>query len=145
MNTTRHINAPVETVFTAISSPEGFSNAVPDIKRIEYVSDIRSGIGARFRETRQMGRREATTELEITEFSPNHSVRYVSDAGGTIWDTIFTVEPEGDGTRMTMNMDARPHKLAARVINPLIMGMVRKAVEKDMDAIKSWCETNEQT
>jgi hypothetical protein len=31
---------------------------------------------------------------------------------------------------------ARPYKLMARLINPLIAPMVRRAVEKDLDALK---------
>jgi hypothetical protein len=37
-------------------------------------------------------------------------------------------------------MDARPYKLMARVMNTLIGGMVKKAVEKDMDSVKAYCE-----
>ena len=37
-------------------------------------------------------------------------------------------------------MDARAHKLPPKLMNPLIKGMVQKAVEKDMDAVKAYCE-----
>ena len=37
-------------------------------------------------------------------------------------------------------MDARPHKLLPKLVVPLMKGLVRKAIEKDMDAVKAHCE-----
>ena len=76
----------------------------------------------------------------MTEYQEAERIRLVSDAGGTIWDTVFTVTPKGEQTELRMEMDARPHKLLPRLINPLIRPMVRKAVESDMDAVKAYCE-----
>jgi hypothetical protein len=84
--------------------------------------------------------REASTELEVTEYVPDERVRLVSDAGGTIWDTVFTVQADGAGTELSMVMDARPYKLTARVVNPMISRMLTKALEADMDAVKAYCE-----
>lgn len=138
---TRTIEAPVERVFDTVAHIENFTKAIPEITKVEFVSATRSGVGTRFKETRRMGKREGTTELEVTEYVPNEHVRLVSDAGGTIWDTVFTVKPTGSGgTELKMVMDARAYKLLAKLFNPLIKGMVRKYIERDMDAVKVWCE-----
>lgn len=143
IKTMRQINAPVERVFAGVSNIENFSQAVPDIVKVEFVSDIKHGKGAKFRETRIMNGREATTELEVTEYQPPERVRFVSDAGGTVWDTVFTTTSKGGGAALAMEMEARPHRFLARLMTPFIMGMVAKAVESDMDAVKSWCENDE--
>jgi uncharacterized membrane protein len=39
-----------------------------------------------------------------------------------------------------MTMDATAHKFFAKIMNFMIAGMVKKAVEKDMDAVKAFCE-----
>ena len=69
-------------------------------------------------------------------------MRFVSDAGGTIWDTVMSVTPSGDVTELQMTMDARPHTFMARVVNVFIKGMVTRAVTKDMDKLKAWCEAH---
>ena len=138
--TSRQIAAPVERVFDVVAHVENFREAVPDIVRVEYTSATRKGPGTRFKETRRMGRREATVELEVTEYEPNERVRIVSDAGGTVWDTTFRVTPSGGGTELSMVMDDRPHKLLARLFTPLVRPMVRKAVGRDMDAVQAFCE-----
>lgn len=135
------IQAPKDVVFATISDVSNFSKAVPHILEVEFLTEQRNGLGSRFRETREMNGRKATTELEVTEFVENERVRMVSDAGGTIWDTLFSVSSEGDATRLDVVMDARPHRFLARLVTPLIKGMVSKAVEKDIDAVKAYCES----
>ncbi len=137
---TRRIDAPADVVFRTVADVEQFSQAVPGILRVEFLTDVKSGVGARFRETRMMMGREASTELEVTEYAENEHVRLVSEAGGTLWDTVFTTVSDGEGTALKMVMDAQPQSASARTMLPLIIGVVRKAVEQDMDAVKAFCE-----
>ena len=135
-----HINAPIEKVFDVIAHIDNYQNAVAHIKKVEFLSDTKRGVGAKFRETRNMKGREVSSTIEVTEYNPNESVRFVSDEGGTIWGTLFTLTASENGTAMTMQMQARPYKLSAKLLTPFIMGMISKAVEQDMLALKEFCE-----
>ena len=137
---TVEIDAPVETVFDTVAHIQNYAKAVPHIVKTELLGDVESGVGMRFRETRRMGKREATTELEVTEYVPNERVRMVADAGGAIWDSIFSVRARPGGTTMTLEMDARPYKLLPKLMIPLFAPFMRKAVDKDMAAVKAYCE-----
>ncbi len=137
----RTIAAPADLVFAAVADVEHFARAVEDIERVEFVSETRAGLGTRFRETRVMRGREATVELEITEFAPPERVRFLSESGGVQWDTVFEVTAAGDGsTRLSMVMEATPLTFMARLFMPLMKGMVRKAIASDMDAVEAYCE-----
>ena len=137
----RTIAAPADKVFAAVADVRQFSRAVENIERVEFVSDTRTGLGTRFRETRIMRGREATVELEITEFAAPERVRFLSEAGGVKWDTVFTVAAaRGGSTRLTLVMEATPLTFAARLMVPLMKCMVRKAIAADMDAVKVYCE-----
>lgn len=142
---TRHIEAPVETVFTAVADIDHFSAAVPHITEVEFLSERRSGVGTRFRETRLVRGREATNELEVTEYVEDEQVRFVSNAGGTLWDTTFTTEPREGGTLLTMRMEARPQTLLARLMTPLMKRMIKSEIEKDLDLVKSYCEHSSES
>ena len=137
---TRSINAPIDLVFKTVSDINNFSKAIPDIINVEFLSDVKSGIGTRFRETRLMNGKEAMTELEVTEFVENDHVRTVTDSHGAIWDSVFTVKRVDGHTELTLVMDARPHKFMQKTMIPMIKGMISKALEKDMDAVKTYCE-----
>ena len=137
----RTIDAPVGVVFSTVADISNFSKAVPHLEHVEFLSETRSGVGARFRETRLMGKRRATTELEVTEYVRDERVRFVSDQGGTVWDTIFTVAPHpSGGTRLTMVMEAKPYRPAAKLITPLMKRVVANAIAADLDAVKAYAE-----
>lgn len=140
IQTSRRIDAPVDQVFRAVAHAEDFQQVVDEILRIELLSEQRTGVGTRFAETREVNGREATVELEVREYEPGERVRIISDEGGTVWDTTFRVSRREDRTELEMRMEARPHKLWARLLNPFIAGMVRRAVARDMDAVKAHCE-----
>ena len=140
----RTIAAPLELVFQTVSDIRNFRDAVPHITHVEFLSDQHVGAGTRFRETRSMNGREHTVELEVAEYVVNERVRMISDAGGTIWDTMFTVSKGSDYVTLEMQMDIKPHKLVARIMTRLIRGMVVKGVETDMDAVKAFCESKRE-
>ena len=130
------IRAPREELFDATAHIEDYAEVIPHITAVEFLTDQHIGVGTRFRETRQMGRRSATTELEVTEYDRPERVRMVSDAGGTIWDTTFTYANTQAGTDVHLVMDVRPHTFLARLVTPFIRGSVGKAVQADLDAVK---------
>ena len=136
----RTIDAGIEAVFDVVAHIENFQKALPHITRVEYLTEQKRGAGTRFRETRLVGKREATTELEIREYEPPNVVRLVSDAGGTVWDTTFRLTGTAAQTVLSMEMDAIPHKLMSRLSLPLIGRVVAKAIGTDMDAVKAYCE-----
>lgn len=136
------IDAPIDMVFEVISNPELFKKAVPQIVDIEYLSEKRSGVGTRFRETRIMNKRKASTVLEIVDEGKNSHIQMVSEAGGTEWDSTFSTEEEEDGVELRLVMTAVPKNFLARMSVGMMRTMVGKALEKDMEAIKNYCEEN---
>lgn len=134
------IHAPPAFVFQTVADIMNFSEAVPEIKDVEFLSESRVGIGTKFRETRMMRGKEYKTVLEVTEYVNNDHVRMVADEGGTVWDSLFSVALRGESTQLNMRMDVRPYKLMSKIIAPLILGVVQRGVEENLDSIKVYCE-----
>lgn len=137
---TRIIDAPIDIVFNTVADISQFTEAIPHIVNVEFLTESKTGIGTRFRETRVMKGKEVATELEVTEYVENDRVRMVADSHGTVWDSLFTVNSENGQTSLTLTMDARAYKFLPRLMNPLIKGMIAKAVAMDMDMVKEYCE-----
>ena len=137
---TRSIQAPPGVVFETVADIRRFSQAIPEITKVEMLSEVTSGAGTRFRQTRLMHGKETATELQVTEYVPNERVRIVADSHGTVWDTLFTIAASPPSTALTMRMEAKAYRLLPRILNPLICGLIKKTVERDMDAVKSFCE-----
>lgn len=134
------IDAPLENVFQTVADIRNFSKAVPDIVDIEMLSDVTTGKGAHFRETRLMNGKEASTVLEVIEFVENERIRLIADSHGTVWDSVFTVKEENNGTTLKLVMEAKAYKLLPKLLNPLMKGVMKKALQKDMLAVKNYCE-----
>ena len=138
--TVRTIHAAPERVFRTVADPEEFQKAIPGGSGVEYLTAERSGAGMRFRSTRVTRGKPMSFEQEVTEFVPGERIRMVNVTHGTLWDSTFHVRPHGDDSVLTLTMDATARKLMGRVVNHLIGGMVQKALEHDMDAVKAYCE-----
>ncbi|MBL8892693.1 MAG: SRPBCC family protein [Planctomycetaceae bacterium] len=136
----RLIAAPVDRVFQTVALPDRFCAAIPDIVKIEIVSEIQSGIGTRFRETRLMNGKPTVAEMQVTEFHENKTVRLVADMAGTNWDTRFDLQPQGNATELKMQLVATPQNLLSRLATPMMIGMIGKAISGDMDHVKAYCE-----
>lgn len=129
----KHANSKKKNTFVKKSFVDCF-------KKVKFLSDVKSGGGTRFLETRVMKGRESTTELEVTEFVESEHVRIVSNKHGTIWDTVFIVKTTDGHTELTMTMNTKPYKFLPKIKNPMIKGMLMKALEDDMDIVNTICE-----
>ncbi|NND95884.1 MAG: SRPBCC family protein [Pirellulaceae bacterium] len=135
----RNLRARPDEVFDTVAHIDQLAQALPHVIRYEFLTEQTRGVGTRFRDVRQMGKREQPTDLEITEYVPCERVRLISVAGGTLWDTVFQVKPVGDATQLDLTMDAIAKNPLAWLMNALIKGMIQKALEKDMDYIQEYC------
>jgi len=136
----RNISAPPDAVFHTVADPERFTKAIVGVTRLEFLTKTTSGVGTRFRQTRLMKGKPSTMDFEITEYVENQRVRIVNQTHGTVWDSVFTIEPEGATTRLTMRMDAKTEQRAVRFMLPFVCFLVRKAVGVDLDDVKAACE-----
>ena len=134
------IDAPAAVVFDAVANIENLPNTVEEIEKTEILSETKRGVGTRFRETRRNKGKAIVTELEVTEYEQDRRVRMVAESHGTVWDTIFVVEPDGDKSELRIVMDARAERIFVRIMNRLVMGMVAKSVERHLAQVKRWCE-----
>jgi len=136
----RSIRATPDRVFLTVADPEEFQRAIPGGSGVEYLSTQRSGVGTRFRTTRAQNGKPMAFDQEVTEFVAGDHVRMVNVTHGTAWDSVFTVKPAGAETMLVLTMDANPARFLQRLMMRLAAPMVRKALDRDMDAVKAFCE-----
>jgi hypothetical protein len=130
-------------VFETVANPEAYARAVPVIVRTDFLSESRRGAGTRFRSVRAWKGRESTTELEITEAVPSRHIRMVTESGGIVWDTTYTITPAHEGVVLTIAMNAHTNHLGRRVLIFLIRRMMSAALRHDLQALKTFCEASD--
>ena len=140
---TKEINAPIEKVFEVFSDIQKAEERIEGITNIQFLSDVKEGVGTRWRETRIMFGKEATEEMEISVFNPPQSYEVVADSRGVYYHTIYRFTPKGDATQVEMVFSGKPTSLVAKLMTPLgylFKGATQKALEADMEALKKVCE-----
>ena len=130
------VDESISDVFETVAHIDQYSKVMPHIVSFEYLTDQTRGVGTRFRETRQMGNREHTTELEVTEYEPSQRIRFVSHAGGTIWDSTFLLSDHGHKTEVAVTMDARAKNPFAALMNWMIKSMIQRGMDNDLGELQ---------
>lgn len=137
------VNASADAVFRAVSDIETMPRINPDVVRVEFLTEQRTGVGTRFRETRRMGRKEHQFELEVRGYDEAaRTVRYVNDSHGTVWDTTVKVDADGDGARVRFAMDCIGSTMVKRVMNGVLKGLFRRGMVDHVAKLKAHCESH---
>jgi hypothetical protein len=87
-----------------------------------------------------MNGKQMPTELTVKEYMRNERFRLVAESHGTVWDSLFVVTGGPDRARPTLTMDARSERLLTRLMVFLFSGVVARAIGRDMNTVKAWCE-----
>ena len=136
----RSIQAPVNIVFHTVADADQFAKAIIGVTKLEFLSTHTTGHGTRFRQSRSINGKETAMDFEIAEYVKDERVRIINETHGTIWDSLITLEVQGPTTKLTMHMTAKSNRLVPKLLLPLICLFIAKAVGKDFDAVKMYCE-----
>ena len=141
-------DAPPPAVFDLLANPRRWPEAMNGVEKTEVVSpaDPPPGpldAGAVFDETRVIFGRSATERMTVRRCEPPRVIEFTAESHGTRYLTTTEVEPEGDGSRVTLTFGAEPVTFGAKLLSPLAGAMLkacRKAMEKDLAQAKSFLE-----
>ncbi|MEM7755792.1 MAG: SRPBCC family protein [Planctomycetota bacterium] len=139
------IDAPIQTVWSCAVDLDKWAETMQAITRVEKLTDGPVGVGTRFSETRVMFGREATEEMTISRFDAPTAMGFDAFSSGTKYYSEMRFEAMGHGqTRLTIEFNAEPQKLMAKVLGGLMSGLMRKHVEQallgDLADMKAACE-----
>ena len=140
VSVTQDIAASPERVFARIADVEKLPERDADVLAGEVLSEVREGVGLRFRERRRNGKGELVSELEVTEYAPPERIRFVTENHGTVWDTGFAVHRRGGGSQLVVTMNARPSRLLPKILNPLMKPLFASGIRKHVKALAADCE-----
>ena len=126
----------VETRVTTPRSPEDVYAYLADFNnqaewRFDVVSsELTSGepgtVGTRYRQLVKQGRKEVTSEVEVTEAEPHHRVAFRTLGGPVTVSGVWRLEPDDDGgTRVDTEVAIEMHGLL-KLFEPFSGGQLRK-------------------
>jgi hypothetical protein len=137
------MNAPVAQVFALFTDIEHGAEHVTGIKDIKVLLPGPFRLGTRWLETREVLGRLDDAEMEVTSFEKNVHYTVTHHKAGIRIGTIFTFDPIGDRTKVSIEFDLKPHGLPPGLLSPLewaIAGKVKHMLNDDLDDLKSSIE-----
>jgi len=97
------VDRPPKEVWTLVGAPDRYREFFTGVTKWEPRSDVRDGIGARYRVLSKVGAIEAGGTLRVTEWEEERAIAWESESGiRQTWRV--EVSPEGDGTRVSLEI-----------------------------------------
>ena len=109
------------------------------IKAIEMLSTGKFGLGARWRETREVFGRSDTAEMEVTAYERNRTYTITHHKMAARIETVFTFEALNGGTRVNVELSLSGPGLPPGLLAPIewaIAGTVRDVLGQDLSDLK---------
>jgi carbon monoxide dehydrogenase subunit G len=140
-----HIEASPERVFAAMTDLDGYRHWMNGFVGVEKLTEGPFGVGTEWRETRRMFGREASEVFEVTACEAPSRLRLRVDGtrGASRkgeYRFEYALAPEGTGTRVRMTGAIDLPGWFAGLMSRLLVGMFKKAVDKDLLALKQHLE-----
>ena len=143
---TETVNAPVDRVFEVFSDVASCADRISGIRSLEVLSEVKQGVGVRWKETRVVWGKEATEEMWMTACDAPNSYEVESESNGARYHTTFSFKPLDDGsTQVDWVFDITPVSLKARLMMPsffLFKGSLRKLMTGDITDLKKHIEAD---
>lgn len=136
------INASPEHVFGVMRDPDQARSWMPGLTAMEVEPPGPLETGSKFRETRKMFGKQHTVEFDVVGVEPGRSIELAAIDCGVSYFFTQSVAPENGGTRLTLDGRAEGGGLVARMMMKMMgVGMMRKALAKDLAALKGYIES----
>jgi len=130
--------SPPATVFAAVTDIPRTPERIPEIKKIEMLTEGPIGLDTKFQETRIMFGKEAVETFEIVEFIQDRLMTMVAVSCGAEYRVEHRFHADGAGTRMELELQIRARSFYAKLFRPLgwlMRGMMKKGIAKDLDRL----------
>jgi uncharacterized protein YndB with AHSA1/START domain len=131
-------------VWAAITNIENAAKFISGIQKIEVLEKpANSLVGLRWRETRMYFGKPATVEMWITDAVENEHYKTRAESDGFLFLSTTSISESSGGIVLVTSHDTRPQGGVAKlkaIPMPLFKGVVKKALLKDLNDIKSAVE-----
>jgi carbon monoxide dehydrogenase subunit G len=133
------INRSIEEVWKFINNVENMRRWRQGVLEAQLTSEGPIGIGSTVHAVRQLLGRRRTGDFQVTEYEPNRKFTLKAALGPTIGQYRYSVEPVGNGTRLTGSAEVEIVGVY-KLITLLFIRMVTREKEAELANVKRLLE-----
>ena len=139
------VNAPKHDVWRVVSDIENAASTISGIEKVEILEQPSEGMmGLKWRETRKMFGKTATETMWITDAVEDDHYSAEAHSHGSIYKSKIKLADQGGMTQLSMDFDAEPQTLGAKVLSAtmgfMFKGATKKALLQDLEDVKAAVE-----
>ncbi len=138
------ILAPPEAIWPLLTDPERILKWFDLLRRFEYTSDRRGGVGTTFYYEEKSGGQLMKLNYVVTDWSQNQKLAFKATSGSLKKDDqVWSIDPIPSGSRFTMFEDLEmPFGIVGKIVGFLFGGMmIGRSMEKILANLKRMAET----
>lgn len=138
-------NAAPERVYAVMTGLDTWHEWMPNLVRVEKLTDGEFGEGTEWKEVREMFGKEAAEHFEVTACVPNERVElYIDGSKGATgkgeYRFVQTLRRDGERTVLTTSGEVSGMGLMGKLFGWLFKRMFTKAMRKDLEAMRDYVE-----
>jgi len=144
----KETTAAPEALWMVVVGIDDWVDVVEAIEVVERLDDGDGfGLGTTWRETRTMFGKQATEDIEVTEYEEGVRYATTAESRGSKYFSEIRVDAASTGSRITMDFRGEPQTALTKVMDAtvgrLFIGATRKALAKDLDDISVAAEAEQ--
>ncbi|MDX8289635.1 SRPBCC family protein [Metabacillus indicus] len=139
------IDAPIEEAFAFAANPENAVQFMENVIKVEKLTDGPAAAGSKYRETREIRGRQASTVIEFTEYVPSAKFSVKSEMNGmeTVYHYSFT--KAGTQTVIRFECEITAKTLKMKLIKPVFVKIMKKEDGDHLKHLKKAIEAQKQS
>jgi uncharacterized protein YndB with AHSA1/START domain len=133
------INQPVEKVFNFLTQVENQKNLQPGILDVKVTPPGAVAAGSMLHYTTEYAGRKYESAVQVSAYEPNKKWATKTTGVPKPVETVYTFEPAGNGTKMTISTELIPGSYPA-MAEPTIKAQWQKTFDESCARIKQMVE-----
>lgn len=135
------ISKPVDEVFSYAANMDNSMKIMQNVVAIEKLTEGPVQVGAKFKETREIRGRQASSIIEFIEFLPNERYVVQSEANGLKVIYHYDFKPTVDGgTKVHFQGDIHTTGIVMKLTKPIIRKILKKEDGDHLSQLKKLLE-----
>ena len=135
-----HVSRPPDEVWAVVADLDAHPEWRPTIVEFTKLSDGPLAVGSRIREVLRWRGREIEIEDVVTALEPPRRFAVRGGWQAADFELDLRLEPEGEGTRVTMDWPLYPKSLLMKVATPFLGGTMRRETRKELELLRARVE-----
>ena len=132
-----------DDVWAVISDLDTHPRWRPTVREFRQVSEGPLQVGSRLREVLDWRGREIVIDDEVTALEPPARLGLHGSWKAADFDAELTLEPEGEGTRVTMDWPLHPKSFLMKLAAPFLGRAMERATREELELLKAYVERGE--